>query len=1006
MQTGDTKKNSILKKFKKRVIDEVWAEGEKIFEEGRIENILSSQKENSNIVYIQGEVLENKKIYTPSFYYDLDKNYVEVFTCNCPMEEKGPCRHVAGLFISVINKFYLKEKNTLELKILNSNRIISIFKNFINENNIFAVSTVEFKIEIREDEKIFLTNFLVQNKEFWQSFKIIKLFTEFSNSPFEKEGFVKFLEKKSQVRLDGRSKIFLNIIEGYLKCCPDKIGEKDELEISEFFLPAVFPYFSYLCKNYISKAKEPEIFISSEENFIVFEIKNIENWKTLKKDYMYFQSSDKFIKIISAPEHEKGKKLLEKFSQNSKLIFFENEINFGMVTAVLQKFIKITVSEEIKSKYYIPKNIEYGILIQGVNKGISITPKIVYDGKTEEEIEKIIVSDKSMESEILKKNENFLRKNYFKKIEGNYYMFCENHKIFEFMSERILKTPKDFHVIFHENMKDARVVFGTIFVKTFKEKDKIKIKITSDNFTKEETAEILGKHSSKRYLQLRNNTLAMVENQDILSLRLKMFSINADYEERKQGEFYRPNVFDFFMNNITFNSMNMKNYLGSFSPKNFSLRKYQKYGINWLLNMKEKNWGGVLADGAMLGKKVQILTFLYIQSKTSKLPNLILVWDNLEILKWEREIRKFYEDMNYRIIDKVLDKEMEFFGFSEGETLITTYELHKKNFGFYKKIKFENIILSNGDMLKELPEPCFKILLRTKKNTAYALADISVEFLYPDIWWIFSAAVPDYFPLLEEFREKYTGNERKTIKEFTAHLILRRTKREVEKQLLSETREDIFFNLEPKQKRIYDALCMQSKNYFENNKRVRGNEIREAFYELKNTALYRLNTILDSPKEEISEKERKFFRLLDRLYKNELKIVVFTEYPLALQTEKKYYDKSISISFIKENAEAERIEKVFNRFNEDKQNVLIISSKINLSDFKILNVDAVIYFDPWHFENHRRYIENFNMKSIQIYNFYALGTVEEKVYNLKKSLSKEKIFEISKLPDKEILKLI
>ena len=49
----------------------------------------------------------------------------------------------------------------------------------------------------------------------------------------------------------------------------------------------------------------------------------------------------------------------------------------------------------------------------------------------------------------------------------------------------------------------------------------------------------------------------------------------------------------------------------------------------------------------------------------------------------------------------------------------------------------------------------------------------------------------------------------------------------------------------------------------------------------------------------------------------------------------------------------------------------------------IYNVDAVIYTDPWHTENIEKYIENNGLKSIIIYNFYALDTIEEKIYKLK-----------------------
>lgn len=88
MHNTDTKKQSILRKFKTRTLKNIWEEGENIFAENNIKNIFSLQKENSQTVYIKGEVKAHGKIYTPSLYYDLTKNYVEVFTCSCQHDKK------------------------------------------------------------------------------------------------------------------------------------------------------------------------------------------------------------------------------------------------------------------------------------------------------------------------------------------------------------------------------------------------------------------------------------------------------------------------------------------------------------------------------------------------------------------------------------------------------------------------------------------------------------------------------------------------------------------------------------------------------------------------------------------------------------------------------------------------------------------------------------------------------------------------------------------------------
>lgn len=976
----DTRKNSILKKFKARVLKNIWESGEKIFVENKIQNISSSQKENSPTAYIQGEAETEGNIYIPSLYYNLKDNYVEVFTCTCQHKEKGPCEHVAALFISIIDKFYLKDEDAIDLKSLNSNKIVLLLKNFIKENEAENFSSITFKMQITDDKKIFLTDFHTRENNFYKIFKLMKTFFVFLNSCFEKESFTKYFEEKICPNLDAPSRTFLNAAENYFRENKEKIPEKDIFEIPEFLFPAFLPVFPYLCQNYISKEKEPEIFIFPKEDFFTFEIKDFEKWDSLGNDYMFFKSSDNFFKIIYFPDCEKKRKILNQFIQSNNLAFHKDENSLGTVITALKKIIKVRYSEEIASKYYIPEKIEYGILITDKDDKIVMVPKVIYDGKTKEQIEKTVLADKILENKRFEDAVNFIEKYHFFKEKDYYYSYCNNFRLFNFLSNEILKTPPDFHVVFNEKSKNARFVSGNISLEAIEKNNKIKIKISSDTFTNEEIAEIFSEHRNRSFIKLKNCSFLKVKNLDLLKIRHKVLSLNASYEEISAGEFYRPDIFSMFINGVSFTSMNMKNFIKDFSPDGFSLRSYQHYGVNWLLNMKSRNWGGILGDGAMLGKKLQILTFLYIQNFKNKAPNLILTHDMQEVFSWENEIKKFYKNINYKIIDNSLQKRIDF---SDGEIIITTYSLHKENFSFFKNVNFENLILSRGELLKNLNSSVFKTILKTKRNTSYAVTNIPINFLFYEIWWTVSAAVPNYFPELKVFNNNFSLPKRKIIENAVAPLILRRDKKDVEKQLPEKLEKNIFFMLDTMQKKIYDALFSQYKNYFENNNKTEKEKLYSAFEDLKNTALISFKTALDKFEEKNTEKEEKLFSLLLSLCKNNYKIIVLSEFPSLVRLENKNLSRVFSWDFIKEDTSFKNVGRIIEEFNDEKIDILVLYSKMDLSNFKFCDVDAVVYFDPWHNENLEKYIENSDSKKIINYNFYALGTIEEKIYKLK-----------------------
>ena len=242
-------------------------------------------------------------------------------------------------------------------------------------------------------------------------------------------------------------------------------------------------------------------------------------------------------------------------------------------------------------------------------------------------------------------------------------------------------------LLYSDDSKEIKYIEAEIFLNISKEKDMLKINISSDVLTSNEILEtfhaLFYLSGFSKYISLRNKSILYFKETDLRILKELFTTLKFTDQEILSGTFYRDIVYDFFLNNYSINNLNMKDYIANYAPEYHFLRKYQYYGTNWLLNMKRKGVGGILADGPKLGKKMQLLAFLEIQNRENQLPNLIIVHKE-DIESWKNNIEGFYKNLKYKIIDKNLSDEKELSDISSGEIIITTYSFLKKNIQFLK----------------------------------------------------------------------------------------------------------------------------------------------------------------------------------------------------------------------------------------------------------------------------------------------------------------------------------
>ena len=1006
-QRTTDKKNDIIKKFKTRAFFKTWEKGESLFTKQKTkDNITFFKKSDSLSILAKGVIIEKKEEFYPSLYYSLKSDSVEVFNCTCNYDKKGPCEHVICAFLIMLEKYFPHEDNSIRLSIFKNERLVSFFKDILKDYSDEFSLYISFKLKINENDKIYISNITLRNYFNTVHYKILQNQDRFFNYSERKLPFIMSLEKNNY-RIESLSKEFINILKDYLEYGNfSKIDSDYNLEIPDFMLSIFMPFFPQMCSNYLHGEISPEILISEKEDYFVLEIKNVQNWHPINREYICYRTEDENVKLIKIPEYENIVNIFKVYSETkNKIIFPKNNKDIGMIIFNLRKYFNVKFSDEVTKNYYFPENIQSGAFIEFYDNHYFIKPKFLYDGLKVENIQKKIISDKLYEY-----NLSYNEKSYFKILtkdkfsKDECYTFSTHNKVYNFFTEQSKKLFYGSKLMYNHSSKGIKYIEAEIFLNISKEKDMFKINISSDVLTPNEILEtfhaLFYLSTFSKYIFLRNRSILYFKETNLKILKELFTTLKFTDQEILSGTFYRDRVYDFFLNNYSINSLNMKDYIKNYVSEYHFLRKYQYYGTNWLLNMKKRGAGGILADGPKLGKKMQLLAFLEIQNRENQLPNLIIVHKE-DIENWKNNIEIFYKNLKYKIIDKNLPDEKELSDISSGEIIITTYSFFEKEYSIFEDIYFENVIFGNFYSAKLPSEDFYKAIKKINRKTAYASISSPIEVDLKEIWLIFSIVLPDYLINLEKFLSKYYDYKKKSVP-VIAPFILRRTKSEVIEELSDIVNTEIKFSLTPKHRRIYSALFNNYMYEIKNNLDLEKNDILEMFQELKNACYFTIQETLNDKKISSFEKSTLLYNLLKILFNNNYKVIVIYNFNgIVIKNALGLRDTYVSIN---EEMSEEEIDEKLNTFNSKSLGALFVSSKIKSLPCEFPKIDVVIYFDQWYYSNLTNYIDFSPENKIIIYNFFAENTIEEKIYNLRKNgfkienrdFSREEILQILK----------
>ncbi len=539
-------------------------------------------------------------------------------------------------------------------------------------------------------------------------------------------------------------------------------------------------------------------------------------------------------------------------------------------------------------------------------------------------------------------------------------------------------------------------------------------------YTDEELLNIIkAMRSHRKYVLLKNNHILAFKDEDLHFGEVidNLGLIENDrfehrqvplYESLKNLGLYNNINIDDFVNNMLNDITNFK-YLNIDLPKlNGELRSYQIEGYKWLQVLNKYHLGGILADDMGLGKTLEVISLLV--DLDIEAPILIICPKSL-IFNWLNEINKFtstlvaypiYGAQKERLeaIKKIeLDKKIVY---------VTSYESLLRDINYYEAIKFAYVILDEAQAIKNMQALKAKAVKEIKSINRLALTGTPIENQLLDLWSIFDFLMPNFLPPLSQFKSLYSDDVK--IKELALKVtpfILRRTKKEVLKDLPPKYETILTVELSSSERKYYDAFVMQAKNILANG--AKSFDVLPYLMRLRQICISPY--LLDSNFKTNSSKIKELVNITTKYVSDGHKILIFSAFVEALNLiEDELSKNNINYYVITGKTSAKERIKLVNDFNANRKiKVFLISLKAGGVGLNLTGADTVIHVDPWWnvaAENQAsdRAHRIGQINNVEVIKLICENTIEQRIIELQ-NLKKDLIDKVINNDDNKIINL-
>ncbi|EMG45637.1 ISW1 ISWI chromatin-remodeling complex ATPase ISW1 [Candida maltosa Xu316] len=250
------------------------------------------------------------------------------------------------------------------------------------------------------------------------------------------------------------------------------------------------------------------------------------------------------------------------------------------------------------------------------------------------------------------------------------------------------------------------------------------------------------------------------------------------------------------------------------------LRPYQIQGLNWLISLHENKLSGILADEMGLGKTLQTISFLgYLRFiKGINGPHLV-VTPKSTLENWQREFNRWIPDINVLILQGDKDQRADLIKnrlkTCEFDVIIASYEIVIREKAALSKFDWQYIVIDEAHRIKNEESLLSQIIRMFHSKNRLLITGTPLQNNLRELWALLNFILPDVFADNESFDEWFQKDEQDNQEEDTVisqlhkvlkPFLLRRIKADVEKSLLPKKELNVYVNMSPMQKNLYQKI--------------------------------------------------------------------------------------------------------------------------------------------------------------------------------------------------------
>ena len=699
---------------------------------------------------------------------------------------------------------------------------------------------------------------------------------------------------------------------------------------------------------------------------------------------------------------------------------------------LIQEAFKVETTD-FNQELYLPPKPEFELYIDKSKSDIVAAKlMVVYDDvKFNVMVKPELTQKRDIPSEIKIKN---IVEQYFNGFDAKSNLLLiqkDEELLYNLVSGGLRRLSEIVTIYASEAFRKMKVVPSpTVSVGVALKSDLLELAIHSDQMPTDQLADLLAKYDrKKKFVRLKNGDFLNVHEDGLEILAELREGLHLTETQMKTGKVIIPKYRAMYLDaslkdkqflivdkNKEFKAMvrNMKTIEDSEYevPESLktTMREYQKNGYMWLKTLRQNGFGGILADDMGLGKTLQVISLLVSEHEDreregKQAGRSLVVCPASLVYNWKKEMERFAPQLNAVTVTglaperkKIIDRT------SEGDVIITSYDLLKRDVELYDDLIFAIQIIDEAQFIKNSNTQAAKAVKKIKAGTKLALTGTPIENRLSELWSIFDYLMPDFLYTYAKFREdietpiiqNHEKDKMQRLQRMIRPFILRRLKKQVLHDLPEKIEENLYACLEGEQSALYDANVQRMREAID---KKTDKEFQSERFQIL-AELTKLRQICCDPGlvfedyEGESAKMDMCIELIQNAVNAGHKILLFSQFTTMLDNiQERLKKEEISFYSLTGSVNKEKRMQLVDKFNEDDTSVFCISLKAGGTGLNLTSADIVIHYDPWwnvavqNQATDRAYrLGQENV--VTVYKLVTEGTIEEKIVAIQEKKQK------------------